>query len=95
MRELYLSSSIPTTGSGVLPASIIPAAHFSADFADTENRQALPWFALSVKHQHEKPIEAALTHKGFEAFAPTYRFSKNSIRHTPMKLAACTLKVKC
>ncbi len=73
MRELYLPSSIPTTGSGVLPASTIPAAHFSADFADTENRQALPWFALSVKHQHEKAIEAALAHKGFEAFAPTYR----------------------
>ena len=41
-----------------------PAARASHDFA---------WYALSVKHQHERAIEAALTYKGFEALAPVYR----------------------
>jgi transcription antitermination factor NusG len=32
-----------------------------------------PWYALTVKHQHERTIEIALTGKGFEAFSPMYR----------------------
>jgi transcription antitermination factor NusG len=32
-----------------------------------------PWYALSVKHQHERTIEIALNGKGFETFSPTYR----------------------
>ncbi len=35
--------------------------------------QQIPWYALSVKHQHERPLEAGLRSKGFEAWAPTYR----------------------
>ena len=31
------------------------------------------WYALSVKHQHERAAEIALGWKGFEALAPTYR----------------------
>jgi len=31
------------------------------------------WYALSVKHQHERRAEIALGSKGFEALAPTYR----------------------
>lgn len=31
------------------------------------------WYALSVKHQHERRAEIALGWKGFEALAPTYR----------------------
>jgi transcription antitermination factor NusG len=31
------------------------------------------WYALSVKHQHERPAATALGWKGFEALAPTYR----------------------
>jgi transcription antitermination factor NusG len=31
------------------------------------------WYALSVKHQHERCAEIALGSKGFEALAPTYR----------------------
>jgi transcription antitermination factor NusG len=34
---------------------------------------ALAWHALTVKHQHERAIEAALSYKGFEAFSPMYR----------------------
>jgi transcriptional antiterminator NusG len=33
----------------------------------------LRWYALSVKHQHERRAEIALGWKGFEALAPTYR----------------------
>jgi transcription antitermination factor NusG len=73
MRELYLTSSNTPTGSGVLPSSTIPAALFFPDRPDAEGGASLPWYALSVKHQHEKAIEAALRHKGFDAFAPMYR----------------------
>jgi transcription antitermination factor NusG len=31
------------------------------------------WYALSVKHQHERSAGMALGSKGFEALAPTYR----------------------
>jgi len=31
------------------------------------------WYALSVKHQHERRAESALGWKGFETLAPTYR----------------------
>ena len=31
------------------------------------------WYALSVKHQHERRAATALAWKGFEALAPTYR----------------------
>jgi transcription antitermination factor NusG len=36
-------------------------------------RELCPWYALSVKHQHEGAVRAALAFKGFEALAPTYR----------------------
>jgi len=31
------------------------------------------WYALTVTHQHERPVERALRTKGFEALAPFYR----------------------
>jgi len=34
------------------------------------------WYAVMVKHQHERPLESALRHKGFEALAPFYRTRK-------------------
>ncbi len=34
------------------------------------HRMARAWYALSVKHQHERAVESALAHKGFEALAP-------------------------
>jgi transcriptional antiterminator RfaH len=34
---------------------------------------ALQWFALIVKHQHEQQVRASLQWMGYEAFAPTYR----------------------
>lgn len=36
-------------------------------------RELCPWYALSVKHQHEAAVRSALQFKGFEALAPTYR----------------------
>ena len=31
------------------------------------------WVALTVKHQHERRVEAALAHGDVQAFAPVYR----------------------
>jgi transcription antitermination factor NusG len=31
------------------------------------------WFALTVKHQHERSVEGALSHGGVEPFLPLYR----------------------
>ena len=36
-------------------------------------RELCPWYALTVKHQHESAARFALEFKGFEALAPTYR----------------------
>ena len=36
----------------------------------------LPWFALRVKSNCEKPVSAILRGKGFEEFVPTYRASR-------------------
>jgi transcription antitermination factor NusG len=36
-------------------------------------RELCPWYALTVKHQHELIARSALEFKGFEALAPTYR----------------------
>ena len=39
-------------------------------------RELCPWYAVSVKHQHEQAVQSALVFKGFEALAPTYRARK-------------------
>ena len=36
-------------------------------------RELCPWYAVTVKHQHEKAVQSALVFKGFEALSPTYR----------------------
>ena len=36
-------------------------------------RELCPWYALTVKHQHEVAARSALEFQGFEALAPTYR----------------------
>lgn len=36
-------------------------------------RELCPWYALTVKHQHEVAVRSALAYQGFEALAPTYR----------------------
>lgn len=36
-------------------------------------RELCPWYALSVRHQHEVAARTALECQGFEALAPTYR----------------------
>jgi transcription antitermination factor NusG len=84
MRELYpissgssLSGSLSggSSGSGVLSLPATVCDPVSADRGGDESSaaDAACWYALTVKHQHERPIEAALAHKGFEAFAPMYR----------------------
>lgn len=79
MRELRsnVSSSDSPLGSGVpsLPETLaeIPAALFLRDIPEAGRPEALPWYALTVKHQHERTSESALVQKGWEAFAPMYR----------------------
>jgi transcription antitermination factor NusG len=74
MRELYPASSFSRTGTGSGVSSLPEnaAAFFSGPPKEPEQEE-LPWFALTVKHQHERAIEAALQYKGFAAFAPMYR----------------------
>lgn len=36
-------------------------------------RELCPWYAITVKHQHEQSVRSLLEFKGFEALAPTYR----------------------
>ena len=36
-------------------------------------RELYPWYAITVKHQHEQSVRALLEGKGLEALAPTYR----------------------
>jgi transcription antitermination factor NusG len=47
----------------------------AADMAlgNPHGKEASPWYALTVKHQHERTIEMALVDRGFEAFSPMYR----------------------
>lgn len=76
MRELY--PNCPSSSSGSSNLDFVPAAPSviaSADLSgeDSFAAEAVPWYALAVKHQHERSIEAALGHKGFQAFAPMYR----------------------
>jgi transcription antitermination factor NusG len=35
-----------------------------------------PWYAVSVKHQHEHAVRSALEFKGYEVFLPTCRVKK-------------------
>ena len=61
MRELYPIPPGSSLNAGLMIAEVLPSA------------EAVPWYALTVKHQHERTIEAALVYKGFEAFSPMYR----------------------
>lgn len=36
-------------------------------------RELCPWYAITVKHQHEQSVRSLLESKGLEAMAPTYR----------------------
>jgi transcription antitermination factor NusG len=38
--------------------------------------ETLRWYALSVRHQHEKAAEQALRFKGWETFSPMYRLRR-------------------
>jgi transcription antitermination factor NusG len=36
-------------------------------------RELCPWYAITVKHQHEQAVGCALIYKGFATLVPTYR----------------------
>jgi transcription antitermination factor NusG len=36
-------------------------------------RELCPWYAITVKHQHEQAVRSLLEAKGLDALAPTYR----------------------
>jgi transcription antitermination factor NusG len=40
---------------------------------NVERTHALQWFAVTVKHQHERRVEGALAFQNLEALAPVYR----------------------
>jgi transcription antitermination factor NusG len=53
------------------------ASGFSAEaqtFAiQPEARDSARWFALTVRHQHERPVQAALEYQGWRTWVPLYR----------------------
>jgi transcription antitermination factor NusG len=65
MRELYSDS---TCGA----RNCMPRPAVDAAFGNSHEETA-PWYALTVKHQHERTTEMALGERGFEAFSPMYR----------------------
>ena len=36
-------------------------------------RELCPWYAITVKHQHEQSVRSLLEFKGFDVLVPTYR----------------------
>lgn len=70
VRELY-----PSPPNGTLSGAPIPAGNLTFEnppWANPQRPEAAAWYALTVKHQHERTIEAALMERGFEAFSPMY-----------------------
>ena len=45
----------------------------SSGHESSESEKDLRWFAITVKHQHERRVEDALSFQNFEALAPVYR----------------------
>src|SRR5579863_9939873 len=71
VRELYRNSPCGTLNG--VPPKAADAAFANPPFGDQQRPEAIPWYALTVKHQHERAIETALVERGFEAFSPMYR----------------------
>ena len=75
MRELCLDTpEVPES-----PVSCGPALCSPVSCSPVSCNDAAPhaWYALMVKHQHERPLASALRQKGFEALAPFYKTSKH------------------
>ncbi|HEV2198905.1 MAG TPA: UpxY family transcription antiterminator [Bryobacteraceae bacterium] len=70
VRELYPNS--PCGAFGSIAPSAADAACANPPCGHQQRPAAVPWYALSVKHQHERTVETALVEQGFEAFSPTY-----------------------
>ena len=50
----------------------------------------LPWFAVRVKSNYEKPVSAILRGKGIEEFVPTYRSKRYWSDRIKMVDALCS-----
>lgn len=67
-----MESKIWESKGGSLSMNLNPA--FIADESKAVGPSShLPWFAVRVKSNYEKPVSAILRGKGFEEFVPTYR----------------------
>jgi transcription antitermination factor NusG len=53
-----------------LPAESISRGHSDND---TKTEDSVGWYALTVRHQHERQIERSLMHQGWETLVPVYR----------------------
>src|SRR4051812_3778024 len=62
VRELY-----PKSGNGAVFGSI-PGKAFMSDTS-----QGLRWYALTVRHQHERQVERLLQLQDWETLLPIYR----------------------
>ncbi len=72
MRELCLNEFCSDDLAGHIPNLPPPQPDLTGGTLP-EVAMGTPWYALSVKHQHERTIQRALSEGGFEAFSPTYR----------------------
>ena len=59
-----------------VPSGQAPSGQAPNRLVPNRQDEAHAWYALMVKHQHERPLESALRHKGFEALAPFYKTRK-------------------
>jgi|HubBroStandDraft_5_1064220.scaffolds.fasta_scaffold384560_1 transcription antitermination factor NusG len=63
VRELCLNS----------PGLNSPGPNSTCSNSPGLNNEVAPWFALTVKHQHERSVEGALAWSGMDTFLPLYR----------------------
>ena len=68
-REIWDSKG----GSLSMDLNIANIARSEHDREAIAQSSHLPWFAVRVKSNYEKPVSAMLRGKGFEEFLPTYR----------------------
>jgi transcription antitermination factor NusG len=53
--------------------SAIAPVSSPAQLAFSESTEPLHWYAVHVRHQHERAVARALSHNNFETFLPLYR----------------------
>ena len=70
VRELYPDASIPYGAEALRQPDRFVPDRFVPD------RFVPDWFAIAVKHQHERSVEVSLQTSGFDAFLPVYRMRR-------------------